>query len=545
MAWDLSSIYPSDEAYSSDVQTLKDLLNALETDEQPLIETYEEACTLCAKLQSFVSLQLSLDRSNKVFVEEEMHLSLCDPRLKAIYDDFLLGSALPYDPQGKYSFFIKRLAHAKQHYGSKETEAMIAHVQRFSGSNWLSLRKEAIQTARSLEGLSLTAAQAMQAEDDLNKRTAGFAIETEICESAKDLCCRALNAIKAQNAAVAAARGYTSILDMRLDQEGISSSFLDGCFQAVESIRPVLLSYALDKQAALGEASFRWYLLNHGPKPEAAEPILFEQAMGIICRAFTGFLPEAGALAEEARQNQRIDHEKREAKRSGAFCNSIYANNASYVMLTYTDNLRSFISLSHELGHGVHNRLMHSAGYLGTAAPITLKEGTAQFFELLALDALCEQMPTLKKQVVTMQVTTLSSTFLDVTARYLFEREMAENSLSHYYSSQELNGLMLASQKAVLGELPGATYHPLNWVSKPHFYYTGRAYYNYPYIVGRLIAYHMFSLWKTEGNARVVAMLRSSGMCDLGESLRKIGVTDTSGCWEQALCAIRAVIRQI
>ena len=78
---------------------------------------------------------------------------------------------------------------------------------------------------------------------------------------------------------------------------------------------------------------------------------------------------------------------------------------------------------------------------------------------------------------------------MNLRSRFLFEIEFYRKRVDSPLTAAELNELMLEAQRrAYCDALAEDGYHPLFWASKLHFYFTDVPFYNFPYVVGYLLA---------------------------------------------------------
>jgi len=551
MAWNLADLFTSVQEYESSKGDLAQLLaeRADEKRSSESIEFLEELSTRFELLEAYIALSLAHDRSNTYYSNEEQSLLLLNTKIKNIKkqlvrnSDKLSGS----DKNIVYAFFVSRLKRVFAHQADEKTESMISDMERINGENWTSLRKIELQKLRSTDDQSLCVIQARQLESEDAVRQNSLLEEIKMCRKAEEVSCRALNAIKAENNMVSKARGHSSAMDMVLHNEGIPFCFISASLASMGKVSKNILSGIAKKQSRIGTDSFKWYNINYISHNQKTLPLSFENAIEVIKKAFHRFHPEAGKMVERSVSHNLINYEKVETKRSGAFCTNVTAKKSTYLMLTYSENLRSYISLAHELGHGFHYSLMNKHGYLANAAPTTLKESVAHLFEILACQELCIQYPEHCQQIYEMQLTSLASTWIDVQSRYLFEKEVFERCSDHYFTPEELTQLMLSKQKEIIGDYENEdAYNPTTWISKPHFYYSEKPYYNFPYMIGRLLSYYLYGRIKDDANFtnELISMLETSGMCLFSESLNKIGINETAPDWSRSENEIVSVINQ-
>ena len=77
-------------------------------------------------------------------------------------------------------------------------------------------------------------------------------------------------------------------------------------------------------------------------------------------------------------------------KAPGAFAHPTVVDVHPYVLLNYLGKSRDVMTLAHELGHGVHQRLAAGQGELLASTPLTLAETASVFGEMLTFRRLLD-----------------------------------------------------------------------------------------------------------------------------------------------------------
>jgi oligoendopeptidase F len=77
----------------------------------------------------------------------------------------------------------------------------------------------------------------------------------------------------------------------------------------------------------------------------------------MVMEAYAGLRPAMAELAEPFFTDGWIDAGVKEGKAPGAFAHPTVTDVHPYVMLNYLGKPRDVMTLAHELGHGVHQRL--------------------------------------------------------------------------------------------------------------------------------------------------------------------------------------------
>ena len=99
--------------------------------------------------------------------------------------------------------------------------------------------------------------------------------------------------------------------------------------------------------------------------------------------AYAGFDPRMAELAAPFFEQGWIDAPVKPGKAPGAFAHPTVTEVHPYVLLNYLGKQRDVMTLAHELGHGVHQRLAAGQGELLSSTPLTLAETASVFGEML------------------------------------------------------------------------------------------------------------------------------------------------------------------
>lgn len=114
----------------------------------------------------------------------------------------------------------------------------------------------------------------------------------------------------------------------------------------------------------------------------------WHEAKEFTINAYNEFDPRAGKIVEEFYEKNWIDADLRKGKRGGAFAMSAVPSVHPYILVNFTNTNRDVSTLAHELGHGIHQYLSRSVGYLNSDTPLTTAETASVFGEMLAFERL-------------------------------------------------------------------------------------------------------------------------------------------------------------
>jgi oligoendopeptidase F len=181
---------------------------------------------------------------------------------------------------------------------------------------------------------------------------------------------------------------------------------------------------------------------------------------------------------------------------------------------------------------------------------MTLAETASIFCETIIRHAALHNADT-QEQLAILEASLQGSCMVvvDITSRFLFEQRVFEKRQQRELSVDELNDLMLEAQRETYGDgLDGAYLHPYMWAMKPHYYSTGRSFYNYPYMFGLLFGLGLYARYQQDPEAFKQGyddLLSSTGMADAATLASRFGIDlRTEDFWGASLEIIRQDIDQ-
>jgi len=182
---------------------------------------------------------------------------------------------------------------------------------------------------------------------------------------------------------------------------------------------------------------------------------------------------------------------------------------------------------------------------------MTLAETASIFCETIVADAVLANASTNDEKLAILETSLMSSTqvIVDITSRFMFEKEVFEKREKSELSADEFSEIMLRSQKNAYGDgLDEAYLHEYMWTWKPHYYSTALAFYNFPYAFGLLFGLGLYAIYKRQGASFVSdyeSLLASTGEATPAELASRFGIDiKTSGFWIDSLRIIEQKIDQ-
>jgi oligoendopeptidase F len=269
----------------------------------------------------------------------------------------------------------------------------------------------------------------------------------------------------------------------------------------------------------------------------------WDDARRIVVDAYTDFSDEAGAIVSRFFDERWIDGPVRPDKRTGAFCATTVPGVHPFVLMNYTGDRRSVLTLAHELGHGLHGVLAEPLGLFNSSTPLTTAETASVFGEALTFERLLadEDDPRNRLDLLTGRIEDAIATTFRQIAMNRFEDAAHTTRREHGELAPERIGeLWLDAQNNLFGDSVDTGGYDLWWSYIPHF--TGSPGYVYAYAYGYLFSLAIYRKYVEEGDAMVepyLDLLRAGGSRSPEELARLVGLDLTDpAIWASGIDAL-------
>ena len=317
--------------------------------------------------------------------------------------------------------------------------------------------------------------------------------------------------------------------------------------------------------AAYPKLSHRYYNLKRGwmglermevwdrnaPLPmESDHLVQWDEARATVLGAYHGFDPEMAKLAEPFFDKGWIDAPVKPGKAPGAFAHPTVTDVHPYVMLNYLGKPRDVMTLAHELGHGVHQRLAAEQGELLSSTPLTLAETASVFGEMLTFRKLLADAPTPaeKKVLLAGKVEDMINTVVRQIAFYDFECKLHDARRQGELTPDDIGELWMSVQGESLG--PAFTFmegYESFWAYIPHFVHS--PFYVYAYAFGDGLVNALYAVYE-EGDpdfqTKYFDMLKAGGSKHHKELLAPFGLDASDPAfWDKGLSMISGFIDEL
>ena len=589
--WDLSNVYPGleSELFKQDVAELVKRLDELDaymtghqiggkadqtqdsTTLNVIISGYldlrNELFKLYRTLNAYVNSFVTTDSHNTTAKRIESELDMLTPRLQQQNTRFqswlgsLADSLPPILAHGgstqAHAFYLRETAEQSRYLMSEAEESLASELGLSGLIAWGKLQGTLcsqltvpFERDGQVKKMPITALQNLRTDPDPDVRRRAYEAELAAWESVREPLAAAMNGIKGAEATLYKRRGRIDALHQSLDQARIDRETLETMISAMQDSFPVFRQYLRSKAAKLGQAALPWWDIQ-APVGAMERRFTWSEAREFIVSNFATFSDHLASLAGRAFKQRWIDAEPREGKRGGAFCVSVPAVSESRVLCNFDGSLDQVSTVAHELGHAFHNECLLGKTMLQRITPMTLAETASTFCETLVTDAALAQTASHDEEIAILETFLVGATqvIVDITSRFLFEREVFERRARSELSADDFCEIMLRCQKATYGDGLDERYlHSYMWAWKPHYYRNDLAFYNYPYAFGLLFGLGLYAIYQDRGKTFIPeyeALLGSTGEGTAADLAARFGIdVRKPEFWKNSLKLIEARIQR-
>ena len=201
-----------------------------------------------------------------------------------------------------------------------------------------------------------------------------------------------------------------------------------------------------------------------------------------------------------------IDAAVRKGKRNGAYCASWYNGKSAFILQSFTGTLSEVYTLTHELGHAIHDYLAsNNQSYFNLHPGYTVAETASTFGELLMVDLLLTKAESKDEKMAILAdvLDNAGQAAFQVSGRVFFEQSLYEA----IENGENLDGPTIskywcAGRDRIYGDSVEWFDEMIwEWTMKPHYYMPNFRFYNYPYVYAQLFVFALYRKYKEDGKA--------------------------------------------
>ena len=560
LKWNLDDLFPSPQAWEAELSAvekelpgvtqyagrlgenagvLADCLNAMEALYIKVMRLYTYASLLSAGDGSDPVHQGNMDRIGGMFAQMEAELSFIESEIVALPDG-VVASFLDADERlASLRKYLLDILDTKPHKLLPETEAVLAALGEVLQAPAMIYERsktsdmEFAPVADSAGGeypvsFALYEDHFEQSPDnELRRKAYGSFVQT-LSHYQHTFAATYATEIKRQ-VVMARVRGYESTTHMLLHPQQVTVDMYHNVLDIIQTdLAPHMRRLAKLRQRLLGVDKMLVCDLK-APLDDAYVPqTTYRQAEQMIREALSVLGQEYEDVLKRAFGERWIDLADNVGKTSGAFCSDAYGVHP-YILMTWTDNMRSAFTLAHELGHAGHGELAgRNQRMLNTWPSMYFVEAPSTLNELLLAQHILAHTDDarMRRWVILQSLGTYYHNFVT----HLLEGELQRRVYALAEQGQPITAAVLCEQKGnVLAQFWGDTVEiddgaRLTWMRQPH-YYAGL--YPYTYSAGLSAATAVAQMIREEGQPAVdrwLRALKSGGTLPPLELMRVAGV---------------------
>jgi oligoendopeptidase F len=575
--WDLSDLYksPTDPALEADLARSLERASAFEAKYKGKVATLDP--------EPFAAMMRELEQNEEQAAKPEVYAYLLhsqntqDPaagRILARVREaaaergshgvfFSLELAQTSDEQAaklyahpeaaRYKHTVEEARKFRPHQLSEPEERVLTDFSPVGNSAWTRLFEELCAVIRvDVDGsdLALDEALTMLREPDREvRRSASHAITGALNH---DIRTRGyiFNVILQEKAIDDRLRHFPSWISSRNLANETSDEAVQALVEAVTGRYDVCVRYYRVKKRLLGVGDLHEWD-RYAPIGQVSRNLSWEDAKELVLGSYMRFSKRAGGLVEDFFKHSWIDAPVVPGKAGGAYCMPVTPHHHPYVMLNFTGKLRDALTLAHELGHGLHDRLASKQHIFDFHPPLTLAETASVFGEALTFDRIMaeETDPKVRLAMLCSQVEDAFSTVFRQVAFNRYEDAVhtarrAEGELS----VEQLGDIYQSMLQPMFGDALTLTdEHKVWWSYVSHFMHTPG--YVYAYAFGNLLALSVYHRYLERGPEFVddyLEFLAAGGSTRPDELVRSLGMDITDpGFWDAGLKILDGMVSEV
>jgi len=563
--WDLTPIYPTDEAYQEaknaltrkfdQILTYKGHLGQSADQLYDCLNLNSEISKEASRLFSYVSFQADLDTRDSKYLGMRQELSqlLTDYNTKSAY---IQPEILEINPNKLkkfiaskaelkvFEFYINDLIRSKKHLLSEKEEKVIAETGLFAGapstiygllSNAEFPFPEIVLSDSQKVKLDLATFAALRALPVRSDRELVFHSFFAKMYDFRRTFGATMDANVKRHLFTAHVRNYNSCLQASLDANNIPTEVYQALIKNVNDNLSTFYRYLKIKQQMLGVDTLKYTDLYTPVVKNLDLSYPIETAQTLILDALQPLGSEYTATIQKSFNERWIDIYPTPAKRSGAYSNGSIYDVHPYILLNYNEKYDDVATLAHELGHTMHSYFSNKTQpYPLSDYSIFVAEVASTFNEVLLFHNNLNKITDPSQKIILLMnyLDGIKGTVFRQTQFAEFElrmHEMAER--GEQLTGDSLTELYKEIVRAYYGHDKGVCYVDdvinIEWAYIPHFYYN---FYVYQYATSFTAATALAQKVMTEDKAAQSNYLRflSSGGSDYPINLLKNAGVDMS-----------------
>ncbi len=577
--WDLTDLYPAPDApeLKADLAALEAKANSFAADYEgkldrldapamlKAVQRYEEIDILAGRIMSYAGLRYYQNTTDATRAKllSDLQAQITDFTTPLVFfslefnripEDTYQAVFTAADGPARYKPVFDRMRAMRPYQLSDELEKFLHDNSVVGAAAWNRLFDETMAGLEfdvAGEVLGLEATLTLLTDHDRAKREAAARALAVVFGKNIKLFSRVHNTLAKEKAVEDKWRKMPSPQYARHLSNHVEPEVVEALRNAVTKAYPRISHryYAL-KAKWLGLDKLQVWDRNAPLPTETPKTVGWDEARDTVLDAYAGFSPKLAELAQPFFTEGWIDAAVKPGKAPGAFAHPTVTTVHPYVMLNYLGKPRDVMTLAHELGHCVHQRLAAGQGELLASTPLTLAETASVFGEMLTFRKLLADTtdPAQKKALLAGKVEDMINTVIRQISFYDFEVRLHAARAEGELTPDDINAIWLDVATESLGPafefMPG---YETFWSYVPHFVHS--PFYVYAYAFGDGLVNALYAAYESQPEGfqdKYFALLSAGGSQHHKELLAPFGLDASDPAfWDKGLSMIEGFIDEL
>ena len=531
--WDLSLIYPNEDAMYADAEKMKELSRHiaetykghLDTPENIVncLKDYEELQKIEILVLHYTDLAASVDyydnyiqerngKMGRLLSEISSELSFIESEITQ-QDEAVLEAAVEKAEGSK--LYLKDILRGKPYQLHPEAERVLAAVSQTTGAPYEIYNVTKLADMKfdnfTVDGESYPLGYSLF-EDDYEydgrtpvRRAAFEAFSTKLRQY-ENVTAAAYNTQVQFEKTMASLRRFSNVFDYLLFDQKVERELYDRQINLItEKLAPHMRKYAgvIKKLYHLDKMTFADLKLPIDG--EFTPKVTIEESKEYIKKGLSIMGEDYGNMIETAYKERWVDFAQNKGKSTGGFCASPYGK-GSFILLSWNERMSDVFTLAHELGHAGHFKACNSAqSIFDTNVSTYFVEAPSTMNELLLGHYLLKTSDDkrFRRWVLGAMIgNTYYHNFVTHLMEAAYQREVYQIvDAGGSVQAETLSGIMKEILQKFWGDAVELTEGAeLTWMRQPHYY---MGLYSYTYSAGLTIATEMCKRIEKEGQTAV------------------------------------------
>ena len=343
-------------------------------------------------------------------------------------------------------------------------------------------------------------------------------------------------------------RNFVSPMAMRNFYNQVPDKAIETLLQVSADNAGIYQEYFRVKARLLGVNKLQRYDI-YAPLEKQKSSMPFDRAKALVLETFKEFSPGLAQNARQIFEACHLDTHPRPGKEAGAFCAMVTPKITPYILLNYSGDNSSVMTMAHELGHGAHDLFASAHSVSAAETTLPLAETASTTAEMLMFERLLAQTKS-DKEKRAMLLEKIGDSYATVMRQaYFVKFEMAAHQLLLQGAKEsQLSDLYLKMLKEQLGSsVDVADEFRYEWAYISHLFKT--PFYCYAYNFGELLSMALYARYKKEGRSfvpKIENILSYGGSQNPELILKQVGIDMCSASfWQGSYDVVRGWLEEL